>query len=127
MDQDLLAYLEQRFGAMEQRFGTVEERLGTMEGSFGTVDKRLGTMEGRLGQAIEELRQEIRQVHVVVEDIQDKVQLTAEGIMNANERLDRHQEETRERFDSLESLVRSSNRAVASRVETLERKLKRAS
>jgi uncharacterized protein YukE len=106
MDQDLLAYLEQRFGAMEQRFESMETRFS-------------GEIQG--------LHQEIRQVHVLVEDIQDKVQLAAEGIMNVNERLDRHQEETRERFDSLESLVRSSDRALASRVETLEHKLKRAS
>src|SRR5687767_4263102 len=99
MDQDLLAFLEQRFSAMEQRFDGMEQRFS---------------------QEIQDLRQEVRQVHVVVEGIQDKVQLTAEGIMNVNEKLDRHREEVSGRFTNLESLVRDSDRAVASRVDRLE-------
>jgi hypothetical protein len=46
--------------------------------------------------------------------------------MNVNEKLDRHREEVSGRFNDLESLVRSSDRAVASRVDRLEQKLKRA-
>lgn len=111
MDQDLLTYL----AAMEQR---LQKRSDAME-------QRFDGMEQRFTQEIQELRQEVRHVHVVVEDIQDKVQLAAEGIMNVNEKLDRHREEVSGRFNDLESLMRDSDRALASRVDRLEQGLKR--
>jgi t-SNARE complex subunit (syntaxin) len=106
MDQDLFAYL----AAMEQR---LERRSDAME-------QRFDAMERRFDKEFQELRQELRQVHVVVEDIQDKVQLTAEGVLNANEKLDRHREDVSGRFNDLEALVRDSDRALASRVDRLE-------
>lgn len=107
MDQDLLVFL----AAMEKRF-------------FSAMEKRFDGMERRFGQEFQDLRQELRQVHVVVEDIQGKVQLTAEGVMNVNEKLDRHREEVSQRFDDLEAFVRASDRALAYRVSRLERKVK---
>ena len=120
MDQDLRAYFEQHFSVMEKRL------ISTMEQRFDGMEQRLDGMEQHFSQEIQGLRQEVQQVHVVVEDIQDKVQLTAEGIMNVNEKLDRHREEVSGRFNDLESLVRDSDRAVASRVDRLEQKVKRA-
>jgi len=90
------------------------------------MEQRLNGMEQGFGQELQDLRQELRHVHVVVEDIQDKVQLTAEGIMNVNEKLDRHREEVSKRFNDLETFVRTSDRGLASRVSKLERKVKLA-
>ncbi len=124
MDQDLIAYLvamEQRlFSAMEQRFDGMEQRFDGMEQRSNHMEQRMDRMEQRFSQ-------EIRQVHVVVEGLHDKIQLMAEGIMNVNEKLDRHRDEVSQRFTDLESLVRSSDRALASRVSDLEQKIKLAS
>lgn len=142
MDQDLLDYLKQSFSAIDERFSRIDERFSTMDERFSTMDERFVAMEESVAQQIQALRQEtaerfdkvdqrfgkleteVRQVHVVVEDIQDKVQLTAEGITNVNEKLDRHREEVSKRFNDLEAFVRTSDRALASRVSKLERKVK---
>lgn len=128
MDQDLLDYLKQSFSTIDERFSKMDERFVAMEASvaqqiqalrqetaerFDKVDQRFGNLET-----------EVRQVHVVVEDLRDKVQLTAEGVANVNEKLDRHKEEVVKGFNDLESLVRVSDQSLASRVNKLERKVK---
>jgi predicted phage gp36 major capsid-like protein len=123
MDPDLLDFLKQSFSAIDERFVAMEANVAqqikalrqeTAE-RFDKVDQRFGNLET-----------EVRQVHVVVEDLRDKIQLTAEGIMNVDEKLDRHKEEVDKRFNDLESLVRTSDRGLSSRVSKLERKVKLA-
>jgi predicted nucleic acid-binding Zn-ribbon protein len=120
MDQDLRAYLEQHLSAMEKRF------FSAMEQRFGAMEQRFDGMEQRFSQELQDLRQEVHQVHIVVENIHDKIDLTVEGLMNVNEKLDRHREDVSGRFNDIESLMRTSDRAVASRVKGLEQKVKRA-
>ncbi|HEV2855225.1 MAG TPA: hypothetical protein VHC97_20695 [Thermoanaerobaculia bacterium] len=137
MDQDLLDFLKQSFSVIDERFSKIDER-------FSKIDERFVVMEASVAQQIRAFRQEtaerfdkvdqrfgnleteVRQVHVVVEDLRDKVQLTAEGITNVNEKLDRHQEEVSRKFNDLESLMRASDQGLASRVAKLERKVKLA-
>lgn len=102
---------------MEQRFSQeIQELRQEMVEQFGRADQRFSNLET-----------DVRHVHVLVEGLDDKIQLTAEGITNVNEKLDRHRDEVSERFNDLESLVRTSDRALASRVSDLEQKMKRAS
>lgn len=116
-DQNLFAYLV----AMEQRLSSA------MEQRSDRIEQRMDHMEQRFSQDTQDLRQDVRQVYVVVEGLHDKIQLVAEGVTNVNEALDRHRDEVSQRFDDLESLVRSSDRALASRVGDLEQKVKLAS
>lgn len=127
--------IEQRFDAMEKRSDAMDQRFDAMEKRSDATEQRFDVMETRVTQQIQGLRQEmverfekleteVREVHIVAEDIQDKIQLAAEGIMNVNEKLDRHRDEVSGRFNDLESLVRDSDRAVVSRVDRLEQKLK---
>ncbi|HKI04950.1 MAG TPA: hypothetical protein VKK31_23425 [Thermoanaerobaculia bacterium] len=90
MDQDLIAYLDQRFSEMDQRFDKVDQR-------FSEMDQRLDRVET-----------EVRHAHVAIEDLRDKVQLTAEGIASGNEQLKQHQADIAQRFHNLESLNRLS-------------------
>jgi predicted nucleic acid-binding Zn-ribbon protein len=137
MEQDLLAFLKQSFSGINERFAAMEKRSEAMEKRSDVMEERFVAMEARVTQQIQAFRQEtaerfenleteVREVHIVVEDIQGKVQLTTEGIMNVNEKLDRHGDEVSQRFNDLEALVRDSDRAVATRVDRLEQKLKRA-
>lgn len=135
MEQDLLAFLKQSFSAMEERLiSAMDQRIGQQ---ISAIDQRIGqqiqefrqeTAEqfARADQRFSNLETEVRELHIVVEDIQDKVQLTSEGIMNVNEKLFRHREEVSGRFNDLESLMRDSDRALASRVLKVEKKLKMA-
>lgn len=102
--------MEQRFSQELQAF-----RQETVE-QFARADQRFSNLET-----------EVRQVYVVVEGLHDKLQLVAEGVTNVNEKLDRHRDEVSQRFNDLESLVRTSDRALASRVDRLEQKVKLAS
>ena len=126
MDQDLLTYLAAMEQRLQKRSDVLEQRFDGMEQRFDGMEQRIDGVEHRFSQEIQELRQEVRHVHVVVEDIQDKVQLTAEVITNVNEKLDRHRDEVSTRFNDLESVMRDSDRALASRVLKVEKKLKMA-
>jgi septation ring formation regulator EzrA len=72
MDQDLLDYLKQSFSAIDERFSEISKR-------FTKIDQRFDAMDQRF----ENLETQVRKVQVVVEDLRDKVQLTAEGIMTS--------------------------------------------
>lgn len=130
MEQDLLAFLKQSFSSINERFAAMEKRSDAMEERFAAMEARvtqqIQAFRQETAERFENLETEVREVHIVVEDIQGKVQLTTEGIMNVNEKLDRHRDEVSQRFNGLESLMRDSNRAVASRVNRLEQQLKRA-
>lgn len=118
MDQDLIAYLDRRFSALDERverqFQTLREE--TAQG-FANVDQRLVNVDQRL----EALETDVRRAYVAIEDLRDDVRLVAEGVTNANERLDRHREETSQRFDGLESLLHRSYEDLDSRVRKLEK------
>jgi len=95
MDQDLLAYLDQRFSSLDRRFGEMEQRLGTLE-------------------------TDVRKTWIAIEDVRSQVRLVAEGVANNHEQLDLHRVEVARRFDELEALTRSSYADLDERVHRLE-------
>ncbi len=88
MDQELIAYLDTRFRETNQQIAGLRE----------------------------ETKQEIRQVYVVIEGLRHEVQLVAEGVKGANERLDTFKAEVAQEFKDVRSLIHLSYKDLDRRI-----------
>jgi hypothetical protein len=101
MDQELVQYLDERFGRFDERFGRIEQRLDGHDRRFDEVNEK------------------IRHNGVLIEGVRHELQQVAEGLILHIEV--RHREDREyfdRRFDDTHSLIRSFNQ----RIENLERK-----
>lgn len=103
MDPELVAYLDQRFGAIDQRFDAMERRQDA-------TDARLEDTRHHLG--------------VLIENLDGKIQLVAEGVINVDQKIDRVRDELKaelhSEIDGVKTLIRLSYRDLDSRVRRLE-------
>jgi predicted nucleic acid-binding Zn-ribbon protein len=106
MDQELIAYLDERFRRIDEQFRGVDERFRE---TWQHMDARF-----------EQVHEEIRHTRVEVEDMRRHVGLLAEGVINMNEKLDRFQGEVKQRFDETHSFIKASYSSLEGRVHTLE-------
>ena len=115
MDQELVQYLDERFGRIEQR-------LDGHDGRFESIDRRFDEVNDR----IEEVK---RHSGVLVEDLRYQVRLVAEGFATFVEgRYAQDQARIDERFNETQALLRTSfehltrqDDQLRQRVENLER------
>jgi len=114
MDQELVQYLDERFGRIEQRldghggrFDAIEQRLAGHETRFEGFDSRFDNVDER-----------IRHNGVLIEGLREQIQLVAEGlIMHIEVRHREDREYFDRKFEDTHTLLRSFNQ----RVENLER------
>lgn len=103
-DGQLIAYLDRKFEdlrqEMNQRFEQVDQR-------FEQVDQRFVAVEG-----------EVRGLHVLHEELSDRVKLVAEGVMGVDEKLEAFRTEMRKELRD----VRDANRQS---YVTLDRRLRK--
>ena len=80
MDQDLLAYLEQRFASLDRRFDEVDRRFDEVDKRFEQVDQRFEQVDKRfeqVDQRFENLETEVRGAWVSIEDLRGQIKLVA--------------------------------------------------
>src|ERR1044071_3091202 len=82
MDQELIAYLDERFN----------EVIDRMDARFGEVDARLEGVDARFGQ----VEGAIRGLGVEIEGLRGQIQQVAEGVAVGNEKLASFQTEVYE-------------------------------
>ena len=102
MDQELKDYLEARFGDIESRFGDMEGRFGELRQD---MDRQFA-----------EVKDEIHQTRILVEKLNDKIDLVAEGVQSNTEVLHRHREENRQELREFRSVMEASHRHLEGRV-----------
>jgi predicted nuclease with TOPRIM domain len=103
MDQELIAYLDERFQKMDARFEQVDGRFERVDGRF------------------EQVHDEIRQTRVEVEGLRGDLRLLAEGVMGMNEKLDRFQADVAQRFEEVHGFIKIlPYSSLERRVHTLE-------
>ena len=119
MDQELVQYLDERFGRIEQRLDGHDRR-------FDSIDQRFDRVERRLDGHVQRFDEVKRHTGVLVEGLRSQVQLVAEGLLT---HIDvRHAEDRAyvdQRFQETNALVRlslESTEHLRQRVENLERK-----
>jgi len=133
MDQELIAYLDERFRGIDKRFNAVDERFNAVDERFNAVDERFNAIDERFRettQQIQDLRQEtvrrfdevhatIRQTDVKLEGLRGDIKLVAEGVAMTNEKLDLFREDVAREFEETREFNRSSYRDLDRRVKDL--------
>ncbi len=129
MDQELVQYLDGRFGRIDERFDRIEQRLDGHDRRFESIDRRFEAIDRRfessdrrfegLNDRFDEINERIRHNGVLIEGVRHELQQVAEGlIMHIEVRHREDREYFDRRFDDTHTLIRSFN----TRVENLERK-----
>jgi archaellum component FlaC len=95
MDQELISYLDKRFDGVDKRLDTVERRL-------------------------EKVEKETYETRILVENLQDKVQLVAEGLAGVVASFKTHRAEVSEEIKGMRALVQQSYSDLDRRVRNLE-------
>jgi hypothetical protein len=95
MDQELIAYLDTRFREVSQQITDLREETSR---NFDRVDK------------------DIRETGIMVEDVRREVQVVAEGVKGANERLDAFKAEVAQEFKDVRSLIHLSYKDLDRRI-----------
>jgi len=125
MDQELIAYLDQRFGAIDQRFGTLDQRLKDlrweMNQRFEKVDERFDQADGRF----DSLEERVHLSGVVVESLRDELRVVAEGFMGYSDQMEKHSAEVDRKLDDLKALIGPTYRSLEQKTDSQVTELKR--
>jgi regulator of replication initiation timing len=140
MDEEMIGYLDRRFDESERRMrqileeivGDTSRQIGGLRQEIGGLRQEIGGLRQETGERFDALRQEtgerfdalrqetaerfenvdgqIRHTHVLIEDLRSDLKTVAEGVVNVNEKLDRHIE----RMDRQRVEDRAADRVVFS-------------
>ena len=106
MDQELVQYLDERFGRIEQRLDGHDRRFESIDQRFESIDRQFVQVNQRIDDRFEEVK---RHTGVLVEDLRKEVHLVAEGLILHVEVRHREDREYFDRkFDDTHALIRSS-------------------
>ena len=106
MDQDLIAYLDERFGENSKHIDTLRQEIS---GLRQETAERFEVVEGA-----------IRQTHVAVEGLRGDIQLLAEGIIGMEEKAQSFRNEATGQFEEVRKSIEPYFRQLDRRVVLLE-------
>jgi hypothetical protein len=98
MDQELTAYLDERFRETSQQIDGLRRETSQQ---FKEVREEIVQLRGE----VREVREENHLTRVAIEGLRSEVQLVAEGVMGVTERLEAHQSETLLKFDEVRASI----------------------
>lgn len=127
MDQELMAYLEERFRESSREMRSFREE--TMS-RFEQVDEairqnreairqnREATEQNR--EAIQQNKDEIRYTQIMVEGLRSDLQGVAEGVLSNTQRIDALREDMKQEVGEVRKTLDSSYKDISKRVRSLE-------
>ncbi len=113
MDAELVGYLDERFAVVDQRFATIDRRFDAVDQRFEAMGRRQDTTDARL----EDTR---RHLGILIENLDTKIQMVSEGVINVDRKIDRVREELKTEIGEVKSLLRVSYTNLDRRVRRLE-------
>lgn len=143
MDQELAAFLSERFDeinrrfddvyrrfdAIDQRFDMIDRRFDAVDRRFDAVDERFGAVDQQFGEVnlkIDEKFEEAkRHFGVVAEGLEGKIALIAEGHLVLQRQLQSHVEQNQTEHRETVALLTSSYGDLDRRVTRLEPRRRR--
>lgn len=114
MDQETKAYLDEHFAWQREQFARQGEQLARQEERLD----RLEELTVRLGD-------ESRQTRVLIEGVEDKIRLIAEGLVGVTERMEAHRIEAQKGFDDVKASIALPYQDLNRRVRWLEKREER--
>lgn len=110
MDQELISYLDKRFGEVDKRFGEMNKR-------FDAVDQHFALVESD----VKELRKETHETRILLEALRGDVQMVAEGVAAGfDEGLQPLRSDVAAQLEDMRKLHHVSQSDLHSRVRVLE-------
>lgn len=123
MDQELKAFLEERFASIDERFASMDQRFEELrEDTTRQIQEFREETAQRFDQVdhrLEKVDTDVRRSYVLIEGLHGTVQLVAEGVTNVSEQLQRYREEVSQEFEEVKSLNRLSYQDLDDRVRRL--------
>lgn len=129
MDQELAAFLSERFDEINRRFDDVYRRFDAIDQRFDMVDRRFDAVDRRFGEVdrkIDEKFEEAkRHFGVLAEGLEGKIALIAEGPLVLQRQLQEHVEQNQAEHRETVALLTSSYGDLDRRVTRLEPRRRR--
>lgn len=124
MDQDLIAYLDQRFRESSQQIAGLREEMTSLREETGQqiagLREEMTSFREETSRRFERVEEEIRHTRVEIEGLRGQIKLLAEGIINFDERLERFRGEVQRGLDGLHRLFFPVCEELKDRVRSLE-------
>ena len=134
MDQELIAYLDKRFGEnaeqiqnLREEFGGLRDEVGGVRGEVGGLRDEVRDLRGEFEafretttRNFERMGEEIRHNGVSVEGARDDIRGIAEGLMCMDEKLGFFRKEVEQEFEDIRKLIRPVYSTYDQRLQTLE-------
>ena len=120
MDQELKAYLDERFERLEER---METRFNAVDARFEQVDARFEQVDARFEQVdarFEQVETSVRHTQVTVEAMRGDIHLIAEGVMGISERQEAFQAETAREFQEVKAMLSPYYKDLNGRAQSLQ-------
>ncbi|HYU32214.1 MAG TPA: hypothetical protein VEW48_08620 [Thermoanaerobaculia bacterium] len=119
MDDDLKRYLDQNFQQFGQQIQQLREQTVQQfresreetDRQFHEINQRLDRMDQRQ----DKLETEVREAHVLIEDLPDKIRFVAEGVDNLREQMERNDKELSRKIDDVMTFTRQAYRDLDAR------------
>jgi chromosome segregation ATPase len=116
MDQELIAFLDVCFGETSQQIAGLREEMGGLRGELRGLRGEFEGFRAETGEKFDRVNEEIRKAGVLIEGVRHEVQVVAEGVTGANERLDAFRTEAEQEFKDVRSLIHLSYRDLDRRI-----------
>jgi uncharacterized coiled-coil DUF342 family protein len=126
MDQELKAYLDQRFQEiavlrqeLDQRFQENSQQIaGVRQEMRQELDQQISGLRQEMREHFEEAKEMSHHTQILVEDLHGKVCLLAEGLLGFSEQLENHRTETGTKIEEVKASVAPAYRDLSERTKT---------
>ncbi len=113
MDQDLIAYLDERFGENSKHIDTLRQEVSGLR-------QEVSGLRQETAERFEVVEGAIRETHVAVEGLRGDIQLLAEGIIGMEEKAQSFRNEATSQFEEVRKSIEPYFRQLDRRVVLLE-------
>lgn len=100
-----------------------EETTQQFAASREETSQQIAKLRGEMVSRFEKGEETARHTEILIEDLRDKLDVVAEGVMGANERLDRYRNEARIEFNQVKGWIEPYYRELDGRVRNLDNRV----
>lgn len=123
MDQELKAYLDEKFGEVSNRLGQMDARFDSVDARLDGVDARLEGVDARfenMESRFDRVDEAIRHNGVEIEGMRGEIKLLAEGLFSFDQRFSSLQKQVTRELADHRHLVTSAFGVSNDRLQALE-------
>ena len=125
MDQELIAYLEERFRESSRQMQSFREEAMSRFEQVGEALRENRDEIRRTQEDVQRTQENLRHTQIVMESMRSDIQGVAEGVLSTNQRLDKFREEVQQEFKEVRHSIRLAYADMGKRVLSLEEWRKR--